>query len=63
MPLFLPGDNGVVIGFDQHNLMYIAGWQDDTVNPLKDLLTPKPYYRWYACTTNWVGYIYQTLTC
>ncbi|CZR64830.1 uncharacterized protein PAC_14729 [Phialocephala subalpina] len=61
MPLFFPGDNGISVGFDQHDLMYIAGYQDDTVNPPEDLSAPKPYYQWYACTTNWVGYVYQTL--
>jgi hypothetical protein len=60
LPLFEPGYSATVMAFDDKNLLNIQGYVDDTVSPPKagDWVA---YYRWYACTTYYSGYTYQTL--
>jgi len=47
------------VAFDSDGKMNIQGSIDDTVYP--QVYKTIPYYRWYACYTNDIGYTYQTL--
>lgn len=60
VPMFIGDDFEYGIGFDQHNLMYLLGYTDDSLSPIQDKV--KPYYSWYVCTTMWELYVYQTLS-
>jgi len=60
IPLFEPGgDDGTFVGFDKENKMFIGGYEDDTVSPIK--YETKAYYRWFICTTQPTSYVYTTL--
>ena len=58
VPLFYPDESATTVGFDKNDLLFIAGYVDDTVSPAK--YESKAYYRWFVCTTN-AGYTYETL--
>ncbi|KAF2116093.1 hypothetical protein BDV96DRAFT_645439 [Lophiotrema nucula] len=63
LPLFYPGidySTVVPVAFDSNNLMNIQDYVIDTVNP-PTYGDEKAYYRWYACTTYYLGYTYVNL--
>ncbi|TQV94353.1 hypothetical protein V2A60_002611 [Cordyceps javanica] len=60
-PLFEPSYTATFVAFgDEDNELAIFSYVDDTVNPPKagDF---KALKQWYACTTYYTGYTYQTL--
>ncbi|KAH8748346.1 hypothetical protein BGZ57DRAFT_915978 [Hyaloscypha finlandica] len=58
VPLFTPGTQFTLIGFDNDNMLFIPQYYDDTVVPPK--FGSKLLQRWYACTTQ-DTYLYTTL--
>ncbi|KAF2659950.1 hypothetical protein K491DRAFT_549848, partial [Lophiostoma macrostomum CBS 122681] len=60
--LLEPGtQDAIVVAFDSNNLLNIQDYIDDTQDPpVAGNYTA--YYRWYSCTTYYVGYQYVTLT-
>lgn len=59
LPLFEPSESAVSVGFDESDLMFVAAYYDDRTNPVNP--AEQRYYRWYACSTYFEGYNYQTL--
>ncbi|ORX96509.1 hypothetical protein BCR34DRAFT_578634 [Clohesyomyces aquaticus] len=59
LPLFGIGQPQYV-AFDEHNLLNIQDYVDDTTDPATVGLY-KAYYNWYSCTTYFTGYSYVTL--
>ena len=55
--LFYPGDSGRTLAVDEQDLFNVQGYVDYSVNPPKagDNVA---YYRWYTCTTYYLGYEY-----
>jgi len=62
LPLLFPGSGAdtQTLAFDNKNLLNVQGYVDYKVNPPKAGET-KAYYRWYACTTYFIGYEYVDL--
>lgn len=61
LPLFEPTDVPQQVGFDDRNVMHVQSNLDDTTDPPKSVEV-RGLYRFYACTTYYTGYTYQTLT-
>ncbi|OAA69889.1 hypothetical protein ISF_03159 [Cordyceps fumosorosea ARSEF 2679] len=60
-PLFEPSYSATYVAFgEEDNEMAIFSYVDDTVNPPK-AGNFKALKQWYACTTYYTGYTYQTL--
>lgn len=60
LPLFEPTETGQQVGFDSTNRMHVQSYLNDTANPPTSTQV-HGYYRWYVCSTNFEGYVYQTL--
>ncbi|KAF2491608.1 hypothetical protein BU16DRAFT_123349 [Lophium mytilinum] len=61
VPLFSPDTTYTEVGFNAVNQLFIKGYVDDTITPLKNGLDKvKDYYRWVVCET-YTGYVYYTL--
>lgn len=59
-PLFEPSYTATQVTFGEDDELAILGYVDDSVNPPKagDWYALK---QWYACTTYYTGYSYQSL--
>ena len=61
LPLFGPEYANQYVAFDVDGLMNVQTYYNDLVNPPTDEDAVRVLYRWYACTTDYVGYTYPTL--
>jgi hypothetical protein len=61
IPLFQPGYGNDEWTFDNHDLLLLGSYIDDTKAPGQQATGQKSYNRWYICDT-YYGYAYTTLS-
>lgn len=62
VPILAPGeDRAQILAFDEKNMLNVQGYVDWSANPPSASGETRAYYRWYACTTYYAGYVYENL--